>query len=92
MPDGPDLGFVHRLDQAQAGAFQRTSNLLEWVNDWMVNQGFSGEEMLDALDQPTMFLALVKIMQERVAVHELPNMCAALIIRIARDRVENEGD
>lgn len=88
MTEGPDLGLVHRIDQAQASAFARTSNLLEWVNDWVTNQGFTGEQISDALDDPMMFFAILKIMQERVAVHELPNMCAALIIRIARDRLE----
>lgn len=89
---GPDLGMVHRIDQAQASAFARTSNLLEWVNDWINNQGFSQEQMVDAIDNPMIFMALLKIMQERVAVTELPNMCAALIIRITRDKLINGGD
>lgn len=88
MTDGPDLGLVHRIDQAQASAFQRTENLIEWVNDWLCNQGFTDEQISDALNEPMMFMALLKIMTERVAVHELPNMCAALIIRIARERFE----
>lgn len=92
MSEGPDLGVIHRIDQAQASAFQRTSNLIEWVNDWVTNQGFSQEEMMDAIDDPMIFMALLKIMQERVAVTELPNMCAALIIRITRDRLVNGGD
>jgi hypothetical protein len=90
MTDGPDLGMIHRIDQAQASAFQRISNLLEWVNDWLKNQGFDRDEMQDALDDPMAFMALMKIMRERVDVRELPNLMAAAIIRISKDRLEKE--
>lgn len=88
MSDGPDLGMVHRIDQAQASAFQRISNLLEWIRDWLNNQGFDKDEMADALDDPMAFMALVKILQERVDVREIPNMLAAAIIRISKDELE----
>lgn len=88
MVDGPDLGMIHRVDEAQASAFIRIDNLLEWINDWMNNQDFSFEEKRDALDDPMLFMALLKIMQERVDVRELPNMLAAAIVRIAHDSLK----
>ena len=90
MSDGPDLSMVHRIDQAQASAFQRITNLVEWVRDWMTHQGFDYDEMQDALDDPMAFMALLKIMRERVDVRELPNLMAAAIIRISKDELKKE--
>lgn len=88
--EGPDLSLVHRIDQAQAGAFQRISNLLEWVSDWLNNQGFSDDEIRDALDNPMIFMTLVKILEQRVSAHEYPNMLSAAIIRLAKFKFEGE--
>ena len=87
--DGPDLKMIHRIDEAQASAFSRIANLVEWVDDWMNHQNFTLEEKGDALDDPMAFMALLKIMQERVDIRELPNLMAAAIIRISKDRLEH---
>jgi hypothetical protein len=88
MTEGPDLSMIHRIDQAQASAFSRISNLLEWISDWMDRQGFELGEKADALDDPMIFMALVKIMRERVDVRELPNLMAAAVIRISKGELE----
>lgn len=90
MTEGPDLGAIHRIDQAQASAFQRITNLLDWIRDWMNNRGFEHDEMRDALDNPMIFVALVRILQQRVNVDELPNMLAAAIIRISKIELERK--
>lgn len=90
-PDGPSaeaLGTVHRIDQAQASAFERINALLGWISDWLDTMSFSAEEKLDALNDPMAFMALLKIMRERVSVDELPNLMAAAILSIARTELK----
>lgn len=91
MTEGPDLSMVHRADQAQASAFRRVSNLVEWICDWLNGQGFTNEQIKDALNDPMLFMAVLKIMQERVDIRELPNMCAALVIRVAVGELKLKG-
>lgn len=85
---GPDLNLIHRIDQAQASAFVRIENLLAFINDWMTQQGFTVEQISDALDNPMMFMALTKLLEQKVDVREYPNMLAAAIIRISREMAE----
>jgi hypothetical protein len=84
-PDGPDLKLVHDIDEAQAASFERIDNFLDLINDWLCNQGYSEEEMADALDDPMMFYAILKIMQQKVDVRQMANMLAAALIRIAKE-------
>lgn len=87
-PQGPDLNLVHQIDQAQADAFAQVDNLMDLINDWLCNQGFEESEMADALDDPMMFYAILKIMQQKIDVRVMANMLAAAVIRLAKEMRE----
>lgn len=84
--------MVHRIDQAQASAFERINALLGWISDWLNTMNFTLEEKMDALDDPMAFMALLKIMRERVNFDELPNLMAAAIISIAKTELKAQDD
>lgn len=83
------LHLVHDVDQAQASAFARVDKLLEWVRHWMTGQGFSAVECADALDNPMMFMAMVRLFEQQVNVTELPYLLGAMVVRIAKNEQES---
>ena len=87
-PDGPDLHFVHRVEQAHGAAASRIDSLLGWIDDWVRDADLDDEQKLDVVDDPNMFLALQQIMLHKVDVRELPNMLAAAVMRLAKDRLK----
>ena len=86
---GPDLHAVHEIDQSHASAYARLDGLLAYIRAWVAEHG-GDETAADVLENPMIFIAIVKILETRVDITELPYMLSAAILRVASIELRGE--